>query len=392
MQEVVTKLSESLVTKGHEVTIATSYNAERKDNIINGVKIVGFKIKGNVVTGIAGEIDEYQSFLKSEKFDVVTNFAAQQWATDLMLPILSEVHAKKVFVPTGFSALGNPLYDQYFENMKTWLKGYDANVFLSDNYRDINFARKNGIQALEIIPNGASKEEFENVEFVDIRELLNVPPDAKLVLTVGSHTGYKGHSAAIKIFEQARIKNSVLLIVGNVTTKGGCIVRGLKGIADLLGLKRSNCSLSCHFSAGVLNLNNNIKVRIKQLSRSQTVNAYKQADIFLFPSLIECSPIVLFEALAGKTPFLVSNVGNSEEIIRWTKGGKMLPTQIDNSGLSLVDINDSALMLKTFINSKTEMNECADLGHEAFLNQFTWEKIADRYQELYTRLISDKLN
>jgi len=48
MQEVVTQLSEKLVLMGHDVTVATSYDENRKSNIINGVKIADFNIKGNL--------------------------------------------------------------------------------------------------------------------------------------------------------------------------------------------------------------------------------------------------------------------------------------------------------------------------------------------------------
>ena len=69
------------------------------------------------------------------------------------------------------------------------------------------------------------------------------------------------------------------------------------------------------------------------MDRVLTVNAFKQANLFLFPSLIECSPIVLFEAMASSTPFLVSDVGNSKEIVKWTGGGELLPTTVDRYGL-----------------------------------------------------------
>ena len=254
MQEVVTQLSENLLKMGHDVTIATVYDENRTSNVINGVKIAEFKIKGNFVSGMTGEIGLYQNFLKSNDFDIITNFAAQQWATDLMLPILKELKAKKVFVPTGFSALNIPSYKAYFENMKTWMKGYDANVFLSDNYRDINFARKNHINQIEIITNGANEKEFANVPPIDIKKLINVSTETKLILTVGSHTGYKGHAEAIKIFSEAQIDNSVLLIIGNVNTDGQTIINFIKGIVNWLGLRRTNCSINCKMSAVKFNI------------------------------------------------------------------------------------------------------------------------------------------
>ena len=95
MQEVVSQLSERLAAMGHEVTIATSYDEKREVEIINGVTIASFKIKGNEVSGIKGETGIYQDFLQSQNFDIITNFAAQQWATDLALPNLQKIKAKK---------------------------------------------------------------------------------------------------------------------------------------------------------------------------------------------------------------------------------------------------------------------------------------------------------
>src|SRR3989338_1868739 len=91
MQEVAQQISERLVCEGHEVTIATSFHSDRKQYVINGVAIEQFRIRGNMVRGIDGkklEIQRYIDLLRSPKFDIVTNFAAQQWATDLALPIL----------------------------------------------------------------------------------------------------------------------------------------------------------------------------------------------------------------------------------------------------------------------------------------------------------------
>src|ERR1700722_5065146 len=153
MQEVVKQLSERMVKLGHSVTVATKKNNDRTEKVINGVEIKEFDIDGSLVRGITGDISGYKEFLLNSNFDIVTNFAAQQWGTDIALPILDKIKGKKVNVPTGFSALGWKDYEAYYENMKTWMKNYDANVFLSHNYRDINFAIANGISKNFFIPN-----------------------------------------------------------------------------------------------------------------------------------------------------------------------------------------------------------------------------------------------
>src|SRR5690606_3915359 len=100
---------------GHRVTVATRYTADRKSNIINGVEIVAFNIKGNAVIGIEGEREAYEQFLLQSHFDIVGFFAAQQWATDIALPILDKIKGKKVSVPTGYSGFYQNAYQSYYE-------------------------------------------------------------------------------------------------------------------------------------------------------------------------------------------------------------------------------------------------------------------------------------
>ncbi|MBI5324348.1 MAG: hypothetical protein HZB41_03560 [Ignavibacteriae bacterium] len=142
MAEVTRQISERLVAKGHEVTIATSALGDREDLKINGVNVEEFSINGNYVRGIKGEKDKYIEFLQDSKYHVITNFAAQQWATDLAFPVLSKLKSKKVFVPTGFSGLYLKNYKKYYSKMSDWMKLYDMNIFLSEKYGDIDFARR----------------------------------------------------------------------------------------------------------------------------------------------------------------------------------------------------------------------------------------------------------
>jgi len=373
MVKVVQELSERLAQKGHQLTVATSYHPYRNNLIINQVKINQFKITGKAVTGYqtdSQEIKRYEDFLLQSDFDIITNFAAQQWATDLALPILNKIKAKKVFVPTGFSGFYFPQYKHYFTQMKHWMKQYDMNVFLSNNYRDINFARKNGVEKKILIPNGASAEEFLSIEDIDIRKKLGIPANHFLILLVGAHTGAKGHKEAIEIFKQASILNSTLLIVAHRLN--------------------SSCARNCYLKQKLFKLR--FKKGYKQLIitslvRSETINAYRQADLVLFPSRIECSPLVLFEAMASKTPFLVTDVGNSKEIISWSKSGLLLPTTINAQGFSYAQINQSAKFLENIYNDKHQREIMAESGYKAWQKQFTWGKITRQYEKLYQLLL-----
>jgi glycosyltransferase involved in cell wall biosynthesis len=371
MQEVVRQLSEQLVARGHEVTVATSRHKGRTAQLRNGVKIVDFTISGSSVTGITGESGAYRDFLLSANFDVVTNFAAQQWATDIMLPILDQVKGVKVFVPTGFSGLYDKSYHEYFELMPTWLAKYDMNVFLSNDYRDINFARAHGVKNIRVIPNGASAEEFMACRPGEARLALGIPLDHFLVLHVGSHTGQKGHADAIQIYSSARLQKATLLIVGNSCDNGCAVICSLK--ARLFNLLPQN-------------LLARKRLIVKELTRQLTVAAYHDADLFLFPSNIECSPLVLFECMAARTPFLSTDVGNSLEIAGWSSSGIIVPTTKDLHGSSMAELTGSIKILEQLYHDVQARRIMAENGFEAWHKRFTWEGISQRYEELYAEL------
>jgi len=372
MEEVVRQLSERLAAAGHEVTVATRKHPGRDLKEKNGVKVVEFDVHGNYATGMRGEVDKYQRFLLEEKFDLVTFFAAQQFTTDAALDILGQIKAKKVSVPTGYSNFYNPAYQDYYQKMREWIKSYDMNVYLSNQYRDIDFARKNKVEKIKIIPNGADEREFaEKTEYIDIRKKFSLASDCFLVLHVGNYTGKKGHREAIEIFLRSKIKNGTLLMIGhnNAYFKKRSVFKYYK--TGLLWLSKK-------FSSK--------KIILTEADRQTTVAAYKQTDVFLFPSNIECSPIVLFEAAAAGTPFLASDVGNSAEIAEWTGGGMILPTHKTSEGQSEVQIKGSVEMMNKIYSDKGLREKLGSEGHKNWQQKFTWQKIASQYEELYKNL------
>lgn len=373
MPEVVKQLSERLVVLGHDVTVATRKTPKRQSTRINGVTIQEFALNGNAVEGISGDTKSYEDFLLSSRFDIITNFAAQQWATDIALPLLPKLNAKKVFVPTGFSGFFWENYKGYYEQMKTWMKAYDINVFLSNDYRDINFARSNGITKNIIIPNGAGADEFLPPAKIDVRKKLGIGADQFFILHVGSYTGIKGHAEAIRIYLKSKIKNGVLVFIGFKNNDFAQYVQSNK---------RFLLWKLLHFFPKK-------KYIITMLSREETVAAYKAADLFLFPSQIECSPIVLFEAMASETAFLSSDAGNAKEIVEWSHGGEIMPTVIDAEGFSRVKIAKATAQLNQLVKDDKKRKQLAFNGFTAWEKNFSWEIITKRYEEMYLNLLTE---
>jgi glycosyltransferase involved in cell wall biosynthesis len=376
MQEVVKQLSERLVALGHEVSVATRRTEGRKNKVIKGVRIVDFAISGNEVHGITGERDAYEKFLLESRYDVVAFFAAQQWATDIALPILSQIHGKKISVPTGYSGLYKAEYADYFEKMKERIHGYDMNVYLSYNYRDINFAKMNGVESMMIIPNGAGEDEFLSDSSIDIRKQLGIPSDHFIVLHVGSYTGVKGQQEAVEIFMKSSLKRATLLMIGNNS--------------ENYRVRYRKRPLMCW-----LNFKNKVLLEKKMVifnsyPRDFTVAAYKEADLFLFPSNIECSPIVLFECAAAGLPFLSNDVGNAAEIAAWTNGGLLIKTAVDENGFSNADISDAVSKLNLMYKDSDLRKKMSSDSFENWKRKFSWEVITRQYEDLYFNLTATK--
>ena len=372
-EEVIRQVSERLAARGHEVTVATQALPERTFKSLNGVRIEEFEIAGNATHGIKGDIARYEQFLREGEFDVMLNYAAQQWASDLAFPLLPDLPYGRVFVPCGFSALYHPDFRPYFDAMPAVLARYDELVFHADHYRDTDFARENGLTDLNIIPNGASEVEFAGPD-PTFRERYGIPEDVPLLLTVGNHTGRKGHHLTIDAFRQADIGRAVLLVIGGQ-------IAGIVGCTHL-------CRAEALYTRSISRSRK--QVRLLNPPRADVVAAFHAADLFVFGSNIEYSPLVLFEALAAKTPFVSTACGNAEEIADWTGGGVIIPTRHHANGYVTARSRDLAHAIEQLMTDSARRDQLAMAGHEAWRERFTWDAITDRYEAVYRKAIAKR--
>jgi glycosyltransferase involved in cell wall biosynthesis len=121
--------------------------------------------------------------------------------------------------------------------------------------------------------------------------------------------------------------------------------------------------------------------------REDVVAAYHAADLFIFASNIEYSPLVLFEAMASRTPFVTLACGNAPEIVAWSGGGVVAPTRHQEGGYVDGDPAEFAHEIGKLLRNPERRAELAASGHDAWLQHFTWEKLAQEYETLYLRLV-----
>ena len=106
------------------------------------------------------------------------------------------------------------------------------------------------------------------------------------------------------------------------------------------------------------------------------------ADLFVFASNVEYSPLVLFEAVAAGTPFVLVPVGNAEEIARWTGGGMICPATRDENGYTRVDPSVLAREMGLCMGNPDMLARLGAAGKERWRRMFTWQSIAPRYEAI----------
>lgn len=127
-------------------------------------------------------------------------------------------------------------------------------------------------------------------------------------------------------------------------------------------------------------------ILITDFPMSELVQAFMAADLFVFASNIEYSPLALFESVAAGTPFLTVDVGNALEIAEWTGAGLACPSIRDARGYTRVDEAVLGQKMTALMTEPELLRELADTGRKNWCDKFTWEKVCARYESLFREL------
>ncbi len=141
---------------------------------------------------------------------------------------------------------------------------------------------------------------------------------------------------------------------------------------------------------GDINQDNNYKEKIRFLSKDLNIlflplikdkkNLYDfilSSKIFIFPSLFEAMSMTLLEVIAHKIPVLSSDIESVKNIFDDTE------LTFFKSG----DIDDLALKLKYCLENPDVIKEKSERAYQKVISNYTWDKISEKYKELYNILI-----
>lgn len=387
VQKMMYEIGLRFVKKGHKVSVATSWHADREQDSIVGINICSFKVSGNLVSGMVGEIDRYQDFLINSQFDFLLVMAAQQWTFDAMLPVLDKIPYKKLHIPCGYSGFYLKKYKKYYQDMGTHLRKFDQLIYNSTDYRDINFAREKNIHNINVIPAGASELEFMNPGKVNVREELGINKDDFIYLSVGAPAFNKGHKEILLSYLLLDVPfRSILVLNGNYDNIKEISLRNTalsprntfkELVMRILGRSPLNI-----IRLAKRNKDPKKKIIFSNLKREELIALLFDADLFLFASHVEYSPLVIFECLAAGLPFLSIPVGNVDEIVKWSNGGVICVGKKFKNGFSCADpITFSKEMRELSLDQKKRERLSAN-GRQSWLDKFTWKTIANQIEAL----------
>jgi hypothetical protein len=106
------------------------------------------------------------------------------------------------------------------------------------------------------------------------------------------------------------------------------------------------------------------------------ISIYKASDAAVFPSLYEPFGITALEAMAAKTPVVVSDTGGLAEIVEHDKTGvKVYPDNSDSLAWGILKV----LQNPSFANSIREN------AYQKVVREYDWNKIADETIEVYNQ-------
>ena len=220
---------------------------------------------------------------------------------------------------------------------------------------------------IEVCYNGVDPQKYnpENVkaeEIKKLREFYGLKEDDIMILFIGRLVGVKGVDKLVMAMPHVLSSHpkAKLVIVGV-----GDMQEYLKNLVNILKLQ------------DVVRFNFNF------VSEEERILHYAACDVAVFPSLYEPFGIVALEAMSMERPVVVGAAGVSglREIV--------IPSGEDQCGYHVNGNNpaDIAWGINNVLESEEKRRWLGKNGRKRVLNEFTWDKIAERTIAIYERVL-----
>ena len=352
-EAVISAIAERLICPPYNYEIDIYAHNYKKDSIHKGINLFPCPKGDNIVPIIA----------QNEHIMV---YSDSQWNFDSLLGSIGKTAQKASICLVGAYHLQS--HPQSLQLLKENISRFNL-ITHSQITCDYKFCIDNDLP-VKVVPNGVNLSEFEKSE-IDFRQKYNIK-EKYMILNVGNFFYGKGFELIPKIAQKLSEDLDDFVIVQCSNT-----IRYPYDKIFFERTKKQSKGLNVRF--------------LRDLPRVDIVAAFKESDMFLFPSKKEIAPIVILECRAAKLPYISMKVGNMME----NPGGVPVNYQkVDNKGYVLIEDSIIRHFSAGIFNSLIPMKINGKKNTRAFKNilisdgqedieSIDWDQIVPLYDEVF---------
>jgi glycogen(starch) synthase len=367
-------LSKSLAKRGVKVHVVTcDFPGAPAHETIDGVEVYRVDSYKNPSPDFATwvylmnlNMQKEAATIAAKLVDKVDVFHAHDWLVATAGIGLKHVFRKPLFVTMHSTEIGrrDGLHtgtEKMIAETEAWLTYEAWKVICCSQYMVSHVKWAFGLpdDKLVMVPNGVNMHVYDEVARQDLKPFRSAfaLPEEKLVLFVGRLVYEKGAHVLInsipKILEKV---NAKFVIVGS-----GYMKEQLSTIVRSMGLEHKVMFTGFVDEATLLKL---------QCS----------ADVSVVPSLFEPFGIVALEAMAAKSPVVVSDTGGLGEIVEHdVTGVKVYPNNTESLAWGIT---------KVLLDDKYR-NTLRENAYKRIQEKYDWDKIAQHTKRIYEAVLGE---
>ena len=367
-------LSKSLAKNGVKVHVVTcDFPDAPAHEVIDGVEVYRIDSYKNPSPDFATWVYLMNLNMQKEAASIAANlpdeidvFHAHDWLVATAGIGLKHVFRKPLLVTMHSTEIGrrdglHTTTEKMINETEAWLTYEAWRVVCCSDYmmQHVKWAFGLPNDKLVMVPNGVNPHVYDGLEKQDLTAFRRTfaLPEEKIVLYVGRLVYEKGiHiliNAVPKVLEKV---NTKFVIVGS-----GYMKEQLSNIVKSMGLEHKV------LFTGFVEEENLLKLQ-------------KCADVSVVPSLFEPFGIVALEAMAAKSPIVVSDTGGLSEIVDHDQSGiKAYPNNADSLAWGITKI----LLDENFRNRVREN------AYKKILEKYDWNKIAQQTRHVYEGILGE---
>ncbi len=298
-----------------------------------------------------------------EKIDV---FHAHDWLVATAGIGLKHVFRKPLLVTMHSTEIGrrdglHTSAEKMIAETEAWLTYEAWKVICCSQYMVSHVKWAFGLpdDKLVMVPNGVNLQVYETIRKQDLRNFRKdfALPEEKLVLFVGRLVYEKGAHVLINAIPKILDKvNAKFVVVGS-----GYMKEQLSAIVKSMGLERKV------LFTGFLDEDSLLKLQ-------------SSADVSVVPSLFEPFGIVALEAMAAKSPVVVSDTGGLSEIVEHDMTGvKAYPNNVDSLAWGVTKV----------LSDEAYANRLRENAFRRIQEKYDWGKIAQQTERIYEGVLGE---